>query len=183
MRVLISFITVVASLAAVPGTASATPAPDYGASVLCRYVITEPSDILGWTAARLDRLVVSPPTVYAQHGTQQVGWRYVVKRSLNWDQGPWKVTYRSSIQQASATASSPADFSKMRVDVNVPNVENQGHVYYVLTLKIFWYDSNGSSIQSKLSHEFEWYSYRVTKHSWDQGTQHEPCRGLVTQAT
>src|SRR5690348_2132312 len=77
---------------------SAAPAPDYGAGVLCRYVITEPSDILGWTAARLNKLVVSPPTVYAQHGTQQVGWRYVVKRSLNWDQGPWKVTYRSPIQ-------------------------------------------------------------------------------------
>jgi len=182
MRLLISLITVVAALVAVPGTASATPAPDYGAGVLCRYVITEPSDILGWTAARLDKLVVSPPTVYAQDGAQHVGWRFIVKRSVNWDLGPWQVTYRSPIQKASATTSSPADFSKMRVGVKLPNVDNPSHVYYILILKIVWYGADGS-VLSKISHQFDWYSYWVTKHRWDHGTGHEPCQGQLTQAT
>jgi hypothetical protein len=179
---LLTTLAAVAALTVPVAAASATPAPDYGASVTCRYVITEPSSEIGWTEARLSRFVVSPPTVYAQHGTQDVGWRFIVKRSLDWDNGPWKVTYRSPIQRASATTSSAATFSNMKVGVSVPNVDNQAHVYYVLILKIFWYASNGS-VQSSVSHEFDWYTEKVGRHAYDQYRGHGPCPGLVTQAT
>src|SRR3954463_3196460 len=104
---LIGLVVTAAALVAPLATVSAAPAADYGASVKCRYVVTEPSSELGWTEARLSRIVVNPPTVYAKQGTQKVGWRFSVKRSLNWDLGPWKVTYRSPVERASATTGSP----------------------------------------------------------------------------
>jgi hypothetical protein len=160
------------------GSAAAEPAADYGARVKCRYVITEPSSEIGWTEARLAKLVVSPPNVLAQSGTQTVGWRFIVKRSLSWDEGPWKITYRSPIQRASATTSSAAAFSKMKVDVTVPNVENQSHVYYEVILKVFWYGADGS-VQSTAQHEFDQYAQVVGHTQWDYDMV---CPGLVTQA-
>lgn len=131
---------------------SAAPAPDYGASARCRYAVTE-SGPHGWTEALFNRLSVRPPVLYGNGGPQPVGWRFVVKRSLDGQDGPWQVRYVSPIQRATATTTVPAPFSTLRVPVAVPtNVEDQSHVWYTVVLKLFWYGNDGS-VESKVSHQ------------------------------
>ncbi len=68
---------------------------------------------------RLKRLDVRPPRMRsAIAGLQKVGWRFIVQRSK--DGGPWKVSYRSPIQVATARADSDARFLPMGVNVTVP---------------------------------------------------------------
>ena len=104
--------------------------------------------------------IVTPPDLYADYGTQTVGWRFVVRRSRNWDVGPWKITYRSPIQQAEATVNQPGAFAAMSVGVRVPNVEDKSAIRYRVTLKMLWYASDGS-VSSRVRHRMlnlKWYA-------------------------
>ncbi len=154
-------------------TASATPAlNNYGSTVTCRYQLTEGDQLL-------NKLVVTPPTIFAKHGTQQVGWQFVVRRSLD-RSFRYMVTYRSHIQKRQASTSTPADFDTMRVGVHVPtDVEDQPlkDVWYKVTLKIFWYASDGS-IGSTASSKFTDYSTLV---AGEEGTSDLYCAGLARQ--
>jgi hypothetical protein len=158
-------------MAGMAAPVSAAPAPNnYGSTVTCRYQVTDGDQLL-------NKLVVTPPTILAKHGTQQVGWRFVVRRSLDRWNTPWVVTYRSNVQKRHATTSTPADFDTMRVRVNVPNnVENQQHVWYKVTLNIFWYTSDGS-VGSTASSKFTDYSTHV---AGEDGTSDLYCAGLAS---
>lgn len=158
-------------------TVSATPLPDYGSTANCKYKITE-SGKYGWTEALLKKLAVKPPTIYAKHGTQRVGWQFIVQRSLDRERGPWTVTYRSHIQKANATTSSAAAFQTMRVEVSVPAVEYPEDVYYTVALKLFWYKADGS-IQSKVDHPMSTL-HVIVGHQDDRGTD-DICQGLARQ--
>jgi hypothetical protein len=179
-----SFATLVAALVVSAATliaaspVSASPAPNnYGSTVTCRYRVTE-EGTNGWTEALLRKLVVTPPTIYAKNGPQLVGWRFIVKRSLDRWNTPWVVTYRSPIQKRQATTSTPADFARMRIGVTVPtNVEDQQHVWYRLTLKIFRYAADGS-VASNASSRFTDYTVHV---AGEAGASDLYCEGLARQ--
>lgn len=182
----IVILLVVAALAAALGgsaspVAAAASEHGYGAEARCRYTATQ-SGQYGWTEALLKRIVVMPPTVFAKKaGGQQVGWRFIVRRSLDREAGPWKVSYRSRIQKAPATKTSAADFSKMGVEVSVPtNVEDQNDVWYRVTLKIFWYRADGS-VDSSTTYLFT--QYRMYVDGKDQGvwSLDDYCPGLALQ--
>jgi hypothetical protein len=155
----------------------AAPLPDYGAEAKCHYKITE-SGKFGWTQALLKKIAVTPPTIYAESGTQRVGWQFVVRRSLDRDNGPWNVTYRSHIQKGYATASSVAAFRTMRVQVSVPAVEYQDDVYYTVALKLFWFSADGS-VQSKIDHPMS-SMHLIVGHE-DNGGDDDICPGLALQ--
>ena len=133
-------IATVASFVLVGPAAAGTPPADYGSSVQCRYRAGGSGPAYEW---KLKRIVVAPPVLYANNGTQKVGWRFVVRRSLNGENGPWKVTYRSPIQKRTATATQAAQFDTQRVDVAIPEVENVRGVHYHVSLKMLWYRSGG----------------------------------------
>jgi hypothetical protein len=156
---------------------SAAPATDYGSTVICRHRITQEGRF-GWTEALLARIAVKPPTIYAKSGTQQVGWQFIVKRSLDTWNTPFVVTYRSHVQKRTATTSTPADFVAMRVGVNVPtDLEDQQDVGYKVTLKVFWYAADGSVASSAKSTLTE-YRIRV---EGEYGAEDEFCQGMARQ--
>jgi hypothetical protein len=140
-------LALVAGPSASPATAGVI---DYGAIASCRYRITQEGSY-GWTAARLKKIVVSPPTVAKKDGTRTVGWRFIVQRSLDRTSTPWRVTYRSPLQREGKSA----DFTPMRVGVTVPaerdTPNGQDHVWYRVVLKMFWYRADGS-VQAKIKH-------------------------------
>jgi hypothetical protein len=123
---------------------------DYGAIANCRYQVTE-SGKYGWTEALLKKIAVQPPTMPKKAGNKSVGWRFVVERSLDRENTPWKVTYRSPIQRAARSA----DLTPMRVAITVPpdndTPNGQQFVWHRVTIKMFWYGAGGS-VQTKLSH-------------------------------
>src|SRR6476661_6109248 len=134
-----------------PVAAATPPTSDYGNTVACRY--TAPGNGPAYDFL-LKRFVVTPPKLFAKSGTQKVGWRYFVTRTLGWGSGPTKVTYTSPIQKANATTSHAAAFTSQSVDVQLPNIGDTPYqsVSYTVTLKLFWYSSNGS-IQSKTTYQ------------------------------
>lgn len=123
---------------------------DHGAIANCRYNVTE-GGTYGWTEALLRKIAISPPVMPKPAGAASVGWRFVVKRSLDRANTPWRVIYRSPLQRAAKSAG----FTPMRAWVNVPSDNNtpngQDSVWYQVTLKMFWYRSDGS-VQTKVSH-------------------------------
>ncbi len=182
MRRLISLAAagLIASLAFGAPVSAAQAGSSYGAEARCRYHETQGGKF-GWTEALLKRIAVTPPSVVSRNGgKQQVGWRFIVERSLERANGPWQVTYGSPIQTGSATATKPASFSAMRVRVGVPNVEYQDDVWYHITLKIFWYRPDGS-VKAKASYLFS--QYRMYVDGEDQGlwSLDEDCPGLAKQ--
>jgi hypothetical protein len=175
---LLMILVTAAALAMPLATVSATPLPDYGAVAKCHYAITE-SDKNGWTEAELRRIAVTPPKVFAQSGTQTVGWRFVVRRSLDRENGPWKVTYRSPIQKGEATTSSAAAFDTMRVGVRLPPVEELQFVHYTVVLKMFWYHADGS-LESKVGHQMS-NLHIIVGGEDDGGDGNNFCPGLAQQ--
>jgi hypothetical protein len=151
--------------------------PGYGLKVApsCRYRAVSVGRF-GWTTARLKRIRVDPPSMWAMRAKQKVGWRFVVQRSI--DSAPWKVTYRSPIQKSTAYSDRPASFSKMVVDVKLPSVKDKTRVEYRVTIKAFWYRSDGST-EYKLRDLIDVYDFYV------DGEYHftdEPsCRGEIRQ--
>ena len=157
MRILLSLVTV-AVLLAVPGAATATPA-DYGSTARCRYEITAAGQF-GWTEADLTRIRLTPPEMYAQSGTQAVGWGFLVRRSLHNDSGPWRVIRRSRIQMGTATTTSPAAFTSMRMGITIPAIDEPEFVRYYVVLKMFWFDGDGN-VTGKVSHPMSYIVHRV----------------------
>ncbi len=137
-----------AGLIGQPVAAATPPTSDYGNTVECRYKAPGHGPAYDF---RLKKLVVTPPVLYAKKSQQVVGWRIVVTRATNWGHDPWKVTYHSPIQKASATPAHAAAFDAMSVGVTIPNVDNVTSVWYHVTLKLYWYRANGS-VQSKQSY-------------------------------
>jgi hypothetical protein len=128
---------------ATPVSAATPPTSDYGNTAECRYRAPGNGPAYNW---RLSRLVVKPPVLYAKKRSQQVGWRFAVNRSIWADgqPGPLKVTYRSPIQKRTATPTNAANFTTQDVDVALPNGVSERDVEYTVTLKLFWYRSDGS---------------------------------------
>lgn len=178
-------ILVAAPVAAQPATTAAgnsalepqVAQPGYGLKVApsCRYRAVS-GGTFGWTTARLKRLRVDPPSMWAMRTRQRVGWRFVVQRSI--DTAPWKVTYRSPIQKATAYSDRPASFSKMVVDVKLPAVNDKTRVEYRLTIKAFWYRSDGST-EYKISDLIDEYDFYVDGQY--HFTDWPSCRGEIRQ--
>jgi hypothetical protein len=168
---MIALLAALTAVAAVAGPASATtPPPDYGSRVECRYRSNSPGPAYNWN---LKRIKVAPPTMLAKSGTQKVGWRFVVQRSIS--SGPWKVTYRSPIQKRTATTAVAADFTTKLVDVVVPKTEDGPRaVDYHVTLKMFWYRADGS-VQSKVSYLMPTLHWITNGH--DYGDYDDYCQG------
>ena len=148
------------AIVAAPVAAATPPTSDYGNNVECRYKAPGPGPSYEF---RIKKFVVTPPVLYATSGTQTVGWRFVVTRSVNWGDDPWKVTYRSPIQKATATTVKAAAFDPKNVDVAIPNVENVVAVQYHVTLKLYWYRSNGT-VQSQQSYLMPWMKWILNGH-------------------
>jgi hypothetical protein len=157
MRILISLLTV-AIMLAIPAAATAAPT-DYGSTVRCRYDVTATGPY-GWTEADLRRIRVTPPEMYAQSGTQAVGWGFIVRRSMNRENGPWRVVRRSRIQMGSATTSTAASFTAMRTGVTVPAIDEPEFIHYHVVLKMFWFKGDGS-VASKVSYPMPHITSRI----------------------
>lgn len=148
-RFLAALALVLAATSLAAGPVGASPAPYYGVVVNCRYHATSMGPY-GWATARLKRFVVTPPEMFANSGQQQVGWLFLVQRSLNRQNGPWETTYTSPIQKRVATTTQAAPFEPMSVGVTIPTVENRDDIWYHVTVKMFRYRPDGS-LKSKVS--------------------------------
>jgi len=149
-----------AAIVAGPVAAATPPTSDYGNTVDCRYKAPGPGPAYEF---RLKKFVVTPPVLYANSGTQTVGWRFVVTRAKNWGGDPWKITYRSPIEKASATTAQAAAFTSKSVDVAIPNVENVTSVWYHVTLKLYWYKADGS-VASQTTYLMPWMKWIMNGH-------------------
>jgi hypothetical protein len=117
--------------------------------------------------ARLRKITVTPPEMFAKSGQQTVGWRFVVRRTINEGDYPsHQVTYTSPIQTRTATTSEAADFDLQRVAVTLStSVEDQRDVFYQVVLKLYWYRANGS-VQSSTTYLMPDYTVRVKGPDW-----------------
>jgi len=169
----IALLAALVAVAALAGQVAAAtpPTSDYGNTVECRYKAGGPGPAYNF---KLKRLVVKPPLLYAQNGRQRVGWRFVVTRSVNWGSDPWMVTYRSPVQKSMATTTKPASFDVKSVDVALPNVDNLVAVRYHVTLKLFWYRTDGS-VKTKLSYQMPWMKWIQNGHYY--GDYDDVCQG------
>jgi hypothetical protein len=127
---------------------------DYGATVDCGYEVTSSSNGT-WAEALLRKLVVGPPTMPKPDRSQTVGWRFIVKRSMDArDNYPYVAIYRSPLQRALKTAG----FSPMKYRVTIPREDNTPNgrrfVSYQVVIKMFWYAADGSVVTKK-SHLME----------------------------
>jgi hypothetical protein len=159
------FTVLATALIAGPAAAATPPMSDYGNTVQCRYKTHDTGPGFDY---RLKSLVVTPPVLFANKAHQQVGWQFVVTRSMNYGGDPWEVTYKSPIQKRPATPTTAADFDAQRVGVNIPDVENVVSVRYHVTLKLYRYRANGT-VQSKTSYlmpYMEFYKNGQYDHDW-----------------
>ena len=140
----------------------------------CRYEAIE-GGTFGWTTARLRRIRVDPPSMWAMWARQKVGWRFVVQRSV--DDAPWTVTYRSPLQKSTAFADRAASFTKMAVDVKLPAVPDKADVAYQVILKLFWYRSDGTT-KYKIREQIDDYDAYVDGDYWFTDA---PCAGEIHQ--
>ncbi|CAN5640265.1 hypothetical protein BH23CHL6_BH23CHL6_08530 [soil metagenome] len=133
--------------------------PGYGLKVApsCRYEAIS-GGTYGWTTARLRRIRVDPPEMWAMRAKQKVGWRFVVQRSV--DDASWTVTYRSPLQKSTAYADRAASFTKMVVDVKLPAVPDKADVAYRVVIKAFWYRSDGTK-EYKIRDQIDSYDLYV----------------------
>jgi hypothetical protein len=167
----VSLAVVAASALLVGPVAAATPpTSDYGNTVECRYRL--PGGVGNF---ELKKFVVTPPKLYAKSGTQKVGWRFFVTRTMNWGSGPVKVTYTSPTAKAYATASKAAAFDSKSVDVQLPDIGDTPYqsISYVVTLKLFWYAPNGT-VQSKTTYQMPYMKAVYNGHyygDWDNECQ------------
>jgi len=152
------------SLAAEAPASAATPV-DYGAAVNCRYRIVD-GDIDHSYVAKLRKLVVTPPRMFATLSEQQVGWRFRVLRTLDANDAPWEITYTSPTQIRTATTTRLADFDRMSVGVTLPTVENRYWVWYRVSLQMFRYRADGS-IKSQVTYLMPSLQWVIDNYSVD----------------
>ncbi len=154
-----------ATIVAVGPAFGATAPPDYGSSVRCRYVTNSPGPAY---EARIRRITVSPPVMFANSGPERVGWRFVVRRTIDalWPDYPsHHVTYRSPIQTAQATTANAADFETMSVGVVLPTVEEPRYVSYQVVIRMIRYRADGS-VRSTTSYLMPTYTVRIRGNGW-----------------
>jgi hypothetical protein len=172
--------SVASVIAIAPAAADAeATASGYGTKVKCGYKVTSGRPEF-WSEAELRRIKVTAPTMYALERKQTVGWRFLVKRSI--DGGAWKTTYKSPIQKAIAHADRAADFSPMKVAVALPEIDpwadyELDDVHYRVVLKMFWYRPDGSR-QRTVTHLLEEYRVYV---DGEFEYRDDLCRGLIRQ--
>jgi hypothetical protein len=151
-----------ASAIGVSPTLAGTP-PDSGSKVTCNYRTKSPGPAF---TAKLRTIVVKPPEVFAKSGTQTVGWRFSVRRTI--DEGDYpthEVTYVSPTQKAEATTSTAAAFTTKSVSVGLPTVEDLRDVYYEIVIKMTWYRADGS-VKSATSFLMSTYWAHVQGDGW-----------------
>jgi hypothetical protein len=112
----------------------------------------------------LKHLHVRPPKMRARYdGVQDVGWRFMVLRTIR-DGSPasWKTTYTSPLQTATATKTRNARFSYMSINVIVPRNGRDGTVQYAyrINVEMNWYGVHGSSsyVSAGSTHEIDHYA-------------------------
>ena len=187
LRKLVAFGLILAALATTVGVGPAvagTVPPDYGSSVTCRYRTNSPGPAY---EAKLRRIVVAPPLMFSRGGQQRVGWRFVVRRTIDafWPDYPsHHVTYRSPIQTAKATTADAADFETMDVGVALPTtVEDPFDVHYQVVIKMLWYRPDGR-VKSTISHLMTEYSVRIKGKGWvSRESGYERCDGGLGVST
>ncbi len=129
--------------------------------VACNYATVSDGDVWRGKLAHID---VNPPSLNSISGEQLVGWRFIVRRYRHiYEPGrprsvsdPYTVTYRSPIQQASATESVVADLERMGVDVSVPPGTLKRNWDYLIVIKSIWYRPNGNR-QGTATDRLRWY--------------------------
>jgi hypothetical protein len=166
----IAFAAALSAAIATPVTAATPPTSAYGNTVECRYQL--PGGVGNFA---LKKFVVTPPKLYAKSGTQKVGWRFFVTRTMNWGGGPVKVTYTSPTSKATATTTKTAVFDSKSVEVQLPNIGDLAYqsVSYTVTLKLFWYWPNGG-VQSKTTYQMPYMKAIYNGHyygDWDNECQ------------
>ena len=149
----------------------------------CRYEATQVGQF-GWTEARLKRIGVRPPEMFALEGsTQRVSWRFFVERYIGSDPHTAKQTYRSPRQYATATKDEAARFSPMGVDVNLPTVSGDHDltdVHYVVLMKKVWYNTDGTVHLSGLGSRGVYRVY-VDGEFHRSSSDFEGCAGEIRQ--
>jgi len=145
-------------------TAGKAAPPDHGSVVTCNYRTNSPGPAF---SAKVRRIVVTPPEMFAKSGHQTVGWRFSVRRTIDEGDVPsHKVTYRSPIQRATATTTKAAAFTTQSFGVALPtNVEDERDVVYQVVIRMFWYRSD-ASVQSATSYLMPDYTVHVQGHGW-----------------
>jgi hypothetical protein len=152
-----------------PGLAS--DPPNYGSTVTCRYKTYEGTAFAG--QAKVRKIVVSPPRMFAKSGQQTVGWRFIVSRTYGTEAA--KTTYVSPIETAVASTTVAAAFATMSVAVSLPRVENLSWLEYRVTLRLIWYRGNGT-VQSKITYPMPTYTMF---YNGDPDRGYASCWGIV----
>ena len=172
----------VAVLAAlfVVGPVAAAAGPE---DINCRYKATQVGRF-GWTEARLQRISVRPPEIYAVGvSSQTAAWRFMVRRYIGNSPSEWKQTYRSPWQTATARASVPAPFTPMSVDVNLPTVSGDydlTDVHYYVAIKQVRYNRDGTVYGTSIGGEGKYRFYVDGKYLFSS-SDFEGCAGEIRQ--
>jgi hypothetical protein len=169
-QLLIAVVLAIFAAGIVVESAAAAPIEDYGSTFSCRY-----RTIAGVSPSAFDlkRIVVTPPTMFADEDAQTLGWRLIVRRIRHrYEDDSHKVTYwRSKIRTAVAYQGQAADFSRIvYLPPDLSKTSRWDHDYFTASLRLIWYAPDGS-IERSLIHEF-WsvYTYhdgRLVFHTWD----------------
>ena len=141
-------------------------------------------------SGKLNRIDVRPPKMRAISGRQEVGWRFIVERRNGSDGAShWVVTYKSSIQRDTTSASQNASFSRRTINVRLPaDGVNEDTIYdYRVKVKMFWYTANGG-IQGTSTHLNDWYNEALHDMPERDGgrdgsvtfQEPAPCRGWIS---
>lgn len=162
-KVLIIGLTLAAAMLIGTSPVLAGELDTHGVTAACKYGTIDGDDFAGH--AKIKRILVTPPTMFAKSGHKKVGWRFEVNRTYLSD--PAETTYQSSTRTAIATTTSPASFQQMNVGVVVPNIDEPSWLTYRVTIKLFWYRANGS-VQSKTSFLMPSYNLHYNG-EWDNG--------------
>ena len=163
------------------GPVAAAKAPQ---DTSCRYEATQAGQF-GWTEARLKRISVRPPEMFALDGSnsQRVSWRFMVGRYIGSDPYAAKETYRSPRQYATAARDEAAPFSPMGVDVKLPTVSGDHEltdVHYVVLINQVWYNADGTRYQSGLGSRGVYRVY-VDGEFQSSSSDFEGCAGGLLQ--
>jgi len=130
------------ALATIAGPVAASPMPpSYGSAVKCIMAVTQSTDGQ-WTEAKLRRVTVFPPVMYATADGNEVGWRFILFRSI--EGGPYKRIERSRLQKVVGLATDSADFSPLKARITLPVVAHPEMVKYRVRLVMFHYEADGT---------------------------------------
>ena len=148
---------------------------DYGSTVTCNYRTNSPGPAF---TAKVRKIIVSPPEIFAKSGSQTVGWSFSVQRTIDEGIPSHKVTYRSPTERAKATTSKAAVFPAMSVGVALPTVDSLRDVSYQVVLRMTWYRVDGR-VQSTVSYLMPVYTVHVQGNGWKYTEgDHDVCEAV-----